>query len=227
MVVAIYLRVSTDEQTVENQRHRLKEYARIRNWTIVKEYSDEGESGANTSRPALNRLLEDVRNPTRGWDTVLAYKLDRIGRSLPHLIQIIEEMKNHGVDFILSDDPTFDTTSPHGELIFRIFGSIADYERKLNKQRQKEGIERRRREGKNLGRKKEILGAQLQKVKRLREEGLSIRQIAKECGISKSSVSDIINGVRKSPPLNSGVSHAGKQGVQEGLPFRTVNEVTQ
>lgn len=82
---------------------------------MIKQYSDEGESGTNISRPTLNMMLEDIRHPDRGWNTVLAYKLDRIGRSLPHLIQIVEEMNNHEVDFVLSDDPTFDTTSPHGE----------------------------------------------------------------------------------------------------------------
>ena len=167
---------------------------------IVEEFIDEGISGTKSSRPALDQMIKKVRNPRRGWNGILAYKLDRIGRSFPHLIQVVEALKSHNVDFILSDDPAFDTTSPHGELIFRIMGSIADYERKLIMERQKEGLDRARRDGRHLGRKKEIKGGQIQKIRRLRDEGMSIRKIAEECKISKSSVSRILSGVPKSPP---------------------------
>ena len=79
---ALYMRVSTDDQTVENQRHRMRMYAKL-----------------------------------RGWDIVPSYKLSRIGRSLPHFIQMVEKKKKHGVQFVFSDDPSFDTITPHGKLM--------------------------------------------------------------------------------------------------------------
>jgi len=198
---ALYMRVSTGDQTVENQRHRLKEYARLRGWEVIKEFSDEGISGAQERRPSLDLLLQEVRDPKRGWDIVLSYKLDRIGRSLPHLIQIIEEMKKHNVQFVLSDDPSFDTTTPHGKLMFTFFGAIAQYERELNKERQREGIKRAKREGKNCGRPR-IHGGKKQKVLRLWSEGKSIRKISNETGVGRGTVERMVKGVLKGTPLN-------------------------
>ena len=224
MKVALYMRVSTDEQTVENQRIRLHEYSKLRGWEVVKEYKDEGISGSISSRPDLDRMLNDLRDPRRGWKVLIAYKLDRIGRSLPHLIQVVDEINKHDAQFVLSDDPNFDTTTPHGELIFNIFGSIAQYERKLNKQRQREGIRRAHQEGKHMGRPK-VHGGKVQRIIRLKEEGKSLRIIAKETEVSKSTVERIIKeSVRKGTPPKSMDSASENKDVSKGSPFGTESE---
>jgi len=146
--VAIYVRVSKEDQHPENQVIELENYAQARGFNIYHIYIDQ-ISGVRDSRPALNELMIDARN--RKFDAVLIWKLDRLGRSLQHLIQIIEEFQKLNIDLICKDQP-IDTTSASGKLIFHIFGAIAEFERELIRERIKLGLERARRQGKKLGR---------------------------------------------------------------------------
>jgi len=150
MKVAIYCRVSKEEQNPENQELVLIEYANNRDFEIYKVYTDK-ISGSKDSRPGLNQLMLDARN--RCFDAVIVWKLDRLGRSLQHLIQIIQEWKNLNIGFICKTEP-IDTTSASGELIFHIFGAIAQFERKLITERINLGLERARKQGKHIGRPK-------------------------------------------------------------------------
>lgn len=150
MKAAIYCRVSKEEQNPENQELVLADYARNREFEIYKIYTDK-ISGSKDSRPALNELMKDARN--KCFDAVIIWKLDRLGRSLQHLIQIIHEFKNLKIDFICTTEP-IDTTSASGELIFHIFGAIAQFERKLITERINLGLERVRKQGKHIGRPK-------------------------------------------------------------------------
>jgi len=148
MKVAIYVRVSKEKQNLQNQTLKLTEYAKNRGFDVFHIYTDK-ISGSKDSRPALNHLMMDARE--RKFDSVLVWKLDRLGRPLQHLIQIIGEWKNLGIDFICMTEP-IDTTSPGGELIFHIFGAIAQFERKLITERINLGLDRARKQGKRLGR---------------------------------------------------------------------------
>ncbi|EMR75595.1 site-specific recombinase, DNA invertase Pin [Thermoplasmatales archaeon SCGC AB-540-F20] len=152
MKVAIYVRVSKEDQHPENQILELTEYAESRKDIkgIYHTYVDK-ISGVKDSRPALNELMMDARE--RKFDAVLVWKLDRLGRSLQHLIQIIQEWNNLGIQFICKTQD-IDTTKPSGELIFHIFGAIAQFERKLIIERINLGLERARKQGKHLGRPK-------------------------------------------------------------------------
>jgi len=150
MKTAIYCRVSKEEQNPENQELELNEYAKNRGFEIFKIYTDK-ISGAMDSRPALNMLMSDARN--KYFDAVIVWKLDRLGRSLQHLIQIIQEWKNLNIDFICKTEP-IDTTSASGELIFHIFGAIAQFERHLITERINLGLDRARKQGKHIGRPK-------------------------------------------------------------------------
>ena len=102
--VVLYMRVSTENQkekgSIESQRVRLRDYCIFREWEIVKEYQDNGVSGSKfgKDRPGWNDLIEEVRDPRRKWDGIVSFKLDRIGRSLPHLVQIINELKKIVMD---------------------------------------------------------------------------------------------------------------------------------
>lgn len=150
MKVAIYVRVSKDDQHPENQIYELEEFAKDRNFDVYYTYVDK-ISGSKDSRPALNELMMDARE--RKFNAVLVWKLDRLGRSLQHLIQIIQEWNNLGIQFICKTQD-IDTTKPSGELIFHIFGAIAQFERKLIIERINLGLERARKQGKKLGRPK-------------------------------------------------------------------------
>jgi len=150
MKVAIYVRVSKEDQHPENQIIELTEFAENRGFEIFHTYVDK-ISGSKDSRPGLSELMIDARS--KCFDAVIVWKLDRLGRSLQHLIQIIQEWRNLDIDFICKTEP-IDTTSASGELIFHIFGAIAQFERKLITERINLGLERARKEGKHIGRPK-------------------------------------------------------------------------
>ena len=118
MKAALYCRVSTFEQTTENQRLELNRYCEARGWTAT-EYLDEGVSGAKESRPALDRLLTDARR--RRFDTLVVWKLDRLGRNLRHLILLLDELSALGVAFV-SLNEGIDTTTPAGRLQMHLLG---------------------------------------------------------------------------------------------------------
>lgn len=136
MKVAIYSRVSTNEQNSKLQEDTLKEFCNSRNLTIYDCYTD-SISGTKDSRPALNKMLLDAYN--RRFDAVVIWKLDRLGRSLQHLVKVVSNLQKWKIDLICQTQP-IDTTSPSGKLIFHIFGAIAEFERELISERTKLGL---------------------------------------------------------------------------------------
>lgn len=151
MKVGIYVRVSTKEQKTLNQELRLKEYCERNDLEVYKVYRDEGVSGSKTSRPELNKLLEDMRNKL--FDCVVVWKFDRLGRSTRHLLQLVEEMKNRGVRLIAIEQ-NVDTNTSMGKFFFTILSGVAELEREMIRDRIKIGLERAEKEGKTLGRPK-------------------------------------------------------------------------
>jgi DNA invertase Pin-like site-specific DNA recombinase len=148
---AIYLRVSTTGQTVENQRRELEQVAERRGWTVAGIYQDNGISGAKgrDQRPGLDQLLKDASR--RKFDVVMAWAIDRIGRSLSDLLSTIEHLQVTGVDLYL-DQQNIDTTTPAGRLLFQVTGAFAEFERSMIRQRVNAGLARARAQGKHLGR---------------------------------------------------------------------------
>lgn len=151
MRAAVYVRVSTKDQTTLNQEILLKEYCERNDIEIYKFYRDEGVSGSKTSREGLDLMLKDMRN--RFFDTIIIWKLDRLGRSTQHLLQILEELKNKNVRLICTDI-NIDTFTPQGKFFFTIVGAFAELEREIIRERIFLGLERARRQGKKLGRRK-------------------------------------------------------------------------
>lgn len=183
--VAIYCRVSTHlGQQPDMQLNPLREYCKAREWSIVGEYIDIGQSGAKDRRPELDRLLDDARK--RKIDCITVWKLDRWGRSLKHLINSLSELQGLGVSFV-SYQENIDLSTPSGKMMFHIIGAMAEFERELIRERVKAGIQNARKKGIKVGRKAipPIVG---EKIKELRGEGLSIRAIAKKLKLSVGAV---------------------------------------
>lgn len=149
MKAAIYVRVSTVDQTTLNQEIVLKEYCEKNEIEIYKIYQDEGFSGAKTTRPALDQMLKDMR--LKAFDTIVVWKLDRLGRSTQHLLQLLEEFNNKGIRLVCTD-MNIDTQTAQGKFFFTIVGAFAELEREMIRERILLGLERRRKEGKVMGR---------------------------------------------------------------------------
>jgi DNA invertase Pin-like site-specific DNA recombinase len=120
---AIYVRVSTDRQTVENQLSQLRQIAERRGWQVVEEYRDAGISGAKgrKNRPGLDQMLKDASK--RRFDVVMAWAIDRLGRSLIDLLGTIQTLEVCGIDLYL-DQQSIDTTTPAGKLMFQVTGAF-------------------------------------------------------------------------------------------------------
>lgn len=149
MKVAIYLRVSTADQTVLNQELELKQYCERQGYEVYRIYKEEGVSGAKTSRPQLDLMLQDMRN--KFFEAVIVWKFDRLGRNTQHLLQVLEELRNKNVRLIATSQ-NIDTDTPMGKFFFIILSGFAEMERELIRERILLGLERRRKQGKRLGR---------------------------------------------------------------------------
>src|SRR5204863_9124683 len=136
---AIYLRVSTTGQTVENQRRELEQVAERRGWTVAATYEDAGISGAKgrDKRPGLDQMLKDASR--RKFDVVMSWAIDRLGRSLQDLLGTIQDLEAVGVDLYL-DQQNIDTTTPSGRLLFQVTGAFAEFERTMIRQRVRAGL---------------------------------------------------------------------------------------
>lgn len=148
MKVAIYTRVSTQDQTNENQLIELREYCQRNNYEIAGEYSDT-ISGTKSSRPELDKMLQTMRS--KSFEAVIVYKFDRLGRSTIHLLQVLEEMRSKGIRLIATSQ-NIDTSTPTGKLFFTIFSGIAELEREMIIERTMLGLKRAKSQGKKLGR---------------------------------------------------------------------------
>ncbi len=145
---AIYARVSTLDQEPENQLAELRRYVEARGWT-AQEFVDHGVSGTTDRRPALDRLVADARR--RKVDTVVVWRLDRLGRSLKHLVTLLDELNAVGVSFV-SLGEGIDCTTPAGRLQLHILAALAEFERSRIAERVRAGLARVRANGTRLGR---------------------------------------------------------------------------
>jgi putative DNA-invertase from lambdoid prophage Rac len=200
MKVALYLRISTERQTTASQALELREYCSRRNWTNVVEYADTS-SGAKFSRKGLDTLMRDVR---RGRvEAIVAYKLDRLGRSLPHLVQLLSEMTAHRVALVIPQQGIDTSTSnPASQLQLNILAAVADFEREIIRERVNAGLKAARARGKRLGRPA-TLGQHLPRVEELLQAGMSISAVARELALPYSSVHKLASQVRKNGAAQS------------------------
>ncbi|HXJ62002.1 MAG TPA: recombinase family protein [Verrucomicrobiae bacterium] len=189
MKVAIYTRVSTDKQTHDSQLNELRDYCQRRGWANVTEYADV-ISGAKFSRQGLDRLMADVR---RGkLDIVVCFKLDRLGRSLAHLAQIVGELTNHRVALVCpSQGIDTSTGNPASQLQLNILMAIAEFERSIIRERVTAGLRAAKANGTKLGRPKTI-SRHADAVRELLAKGKGVRAIARLLGLPVSSVHSLV-----------------------------------
>ena len=181
---ALYMRVSSGEQNTEAQERALREYVQRRDWTIHRVYRDQGLSGANSNRPALNEMLKDCRRGS--LDVVVVWKFDRFARSLKALISGLELCRALGIDFV-SVTEAVDTSLPAGELVFQMIGAVAQFERSLIGERVKSGLANARAKGKVLGRPplRKLSRAETRQLRQERMQGnVPFRVLAKKFGVS-------------------------------------------
>ena len=188
---AIYARVSTKNgQTPANQIIRLREVADKAGWEVVEEYVDRGISGAKgrDKRPAFDRLCKAATR--REIDVVMAWSVDRLGRSLQHLVAFLGDLEAAGVDLYL-DRQGIDTTTPAGKALFQMMGVFAEFERSMIQERIHAGLARARKEGKRLGRPR-VSEATVKAILAARAEGKSYDKIMAELGVGKSTVRRVV-----------------------------------
>jgi DNA invertase Pin-like site-specific DNA recombinase len=187
--VALYLRVSTAEQTVENQRRELQAIAERHGWQVVAEFVDEGISGTKgrEQRPGYDRLLRGIAR--REFDQVAAWSVDRLGRSLQDLVSFLSELHAKGVDLYLHQQG-LDTSTPAGRAMFGMLGVFAEFERAMIVERVNAGLARARAQGKRLGRPT-LAADKEDAVRRLLASGTGIVKAAKLAGVGVSAVQRI------------------------------------
>ena len=189
--VALYVRVSTDHQTIKNQELELEAVAERHGWSVVTVFKDQGISGAKgrDKRPGLDKLMQAVSR--KEFDLVAAWSVDRLGRSLLDLVQVLQELHGKGIDLYLHQQG-IDTTTPSGKAMFQMMGVFAEFERAMILERVRAGLARARSEGKRLGRPP--IAPVLEK--RIREALATpgrpgIRVIAERFGVNPSTVQRI------------------------------------
>jgi len=197
MKVALYTRVSTNDQSVGMQASDLKRYCQQRDFEVYKEYSDQGISGVKDKRPALDELMNDAKK--KQFDGVLCWRFDRFARSTKHLITALEEFRHLGIEFI-SYQENIDTSSPLGKALFVIVSAIAELERNILLERVRAGLRRAKENGAILGRPRR-LDLDVKELQKMRDkEKLSLRQIAKRVKASPATVyKSLKNPERKNP----------------------------
>jgi len=189
--VAIYLRVSTQDQTTANQERELREVASRMGCEVVKVYRDHGISGAKgrDERPQFDRLCRDATK--REFNAIMAWSVDRLGRSLQDLIKFLSEIHALKIDLYLHQQG-LDTTTPAGKAMFQMMGVFAEFERAMIQERVRAGLARAKSEGKRLGRPKidetteDAIGKALRRKNRP-----GILKIAKQFGVGTSTVQRI------------------------------------
>jgi DNA invertase Pin-like site-specific DNA recombinase len=180
MRCAVYARVSTSEQTCDNQLIELRRYVEARGWTGT-EFVDSGVSGAKDKRPALDALLKDEKR--RRFDVLVVWRLDRLGRNLKHLVTLLDDVQAVGIAFV-SLGEGIDCTTAAGRLQLHVLAALAEFERARIAERVRAGLARVRASGKRLGRPAtDVATTDLQQTAHL-----SVRDAAGVLGVSRSVV---------------------------------------
>ncbi len=181
--VGIYARCSTSDQSTDMQLNDLGQYSKERGFKIYSIYKDNGISGAQESRPALNELMNDARK--KRFNTVLVWDFSRFARSSKHLITALHEFKNLNIDFI-SYQENVDTSSPLGQAVFVIISALAELEKNIIAERVRSGLRKAKSNGVKLGRPKSVID--IDKLVDFRKQNMSIRRIADEMSLSKGTI---------------------------------------
>lgn len=194
--VAIYLRVSTDEQTTENQLLELMKVVQQSEWKVYKIYEDAGISGAKgrDKRPEFDQMQKDAVR--RKFNIVLAWSVDRLGRSVQDLISFLNELHTVGCDLYLHQQGV-DTTTPAGKAMFQMLGVFAEFERAMIQERVKAGLARAKAKGVRLGRAKvsKEIEAQILELRDSTNPPMGMLKIAQKLGVGTGTVQRVLREI--------------------------------
>ena len=184
---AIYSRVSTDEQTTENQLMVLREIAERKGMTVVAEFNDEGISGAKgrDKRTGFDNIIKGAIK--KDYDTILVWSVDRLGRSLQDLVSFLNEIHSVGCDLYIHQSG-LDTSTPTGKMMFQMCGVFAEFERGMIRERVVAGQKRAKSQGKHIGRPTNLNEGLVHSIKYMKEQGVGIRKIAKDLSVGVGTV---------------------------------------
>ena len=188
--VALYLRVSTDQQTTENQRLELERVTAQRGWQVVATYEDAGISGAKgrEKRPGFDAMCKDMTRCK--FDIVAAWSVDRLGRSLQNLVAFLSDLQGAGRDLYLHQQ-AIDTTTASGRAMFQMLGVFAEFERAMIRERVNAGLARAKAKGVRLGRRPTSHRVE-ERIRELRSTGMGILKIARQLGVGVSVVQRVV-----------------------------------
>jgi len=188
----LYLRVSKNEQNIENQRIELERVAEAKGWKVIATFKDEGISGTfgREVRAQYDTMLK--QGVQAKFDVVLAWDVSRLSRSLIELVATLDELHACGIDLYLHQQ-AIDTTTPAGKAMFQMCGVFAEFERGILSERVKAGLNRAREEGKVLGRPFKV--ANIKAILEDRTQGKTIRQISQERKLSVGKVHKIVSSL--------------------------------
>lgn len=192
-----YARVSTTEQSLEVQRNKIKEYCNVRDFSLMDIYTDKA-SGKDINRTGFQAMMKGLENNPLQVEAIVFFKLDRIGRSLSDLLNIVGDLEEKKVGLISITD-SIDTTSAQGRLFFHISGAFAEYEREIILERINAGKQLAREKGVKFGRKPVTEGKDIDIsiINKKIEFGVSKSKIAKELGISRTTLYKLLAEERK------------------------------
>ncbi len=191
---ALYARVSTDRQSTENQLRELRQAAERLGWEVVQEFVDRGISGAKgrKDRPQLDAMLKGVAR--KDFDIVASWSVDRLGRSLIDLVNMLQELHSTGIDLYLHQQG-INTTTPAGKALFGMMGVFAEFERGMIQERVRAGLARAKAKGTKSGNPigRPVVSEVVEdRIRELRAEGLGILKIAREAGCGVSVVQRVV-----------------------------------
>jgi DNA invertase Pin-like site-specific DNA recombinase len=191
--VTIYIRVSTSKQDTDNQRRELEAVAKRSGWEIVRVYEDAGISGAKgrDQRPGLDAMMKGVNS--KEFDLVASWSVDRLGRSLTDLLNILQALHEKGVGLFLHQQG-LDTSTTAGKAMFQMLGVFAEFERGIIRERVNAGLARARANGTKLGRRR-INPSVEKRILELRDEGDGILKIGRKLGVGTSVVQRVFKQV--------------------------------
>ena len=190
----IYTRISTNEQTIDNQLKVLREIAHKKGLDVVREISDEGISGAKgrNEREGFDELIKG--SIQKEWDTILVWDVSRLGRSLKHLVSFLEDIHSAKCDLYIHQSG-IDTSTASGKMMFGMLSVFSEFERSMIRERVIAGQQRAKAEGKHIGRKTNVTDGTVNAVKHMRENNVPIKRIAKDLHIGVGTVYKILDKV--------------------------------
>ena len=190
----IYTRVSTDNQTTDNQLMELKREAELKGLTIIDTFTDEGISGAKgrDKRTGFDNLIKGAVK--KEFDTILVWSVDRLGRSLQDLVSFLNEIHSVGCDLYIHQSG-IDTSTPSGKMMFQMCGVFAEFERGMIRERVISGQNRAKSQGKHIGRPTNLNEGLTHSIKYMKEQGVGIRKIAKELKVGVGTVYKVLDEV--------------------------------